>query len=54
MDEVLHRFGMQDCKPMKTPLPQKPALKQYTEAEVDTEDRLLYQSMFGSIMYAML
>ena len=54
INEVLLRFGMQDCKPMKTPLPQNPALTPYTEAEADPEDRLLYQSMLGSVMYAML
>ena len=54
VDEVLYRFVMQDCKRMKTQHPQKPALESYTEAKAEAEDRLLYQCMLGSIMYAML
>jgi len=53
IDEVLQRFGMENCKPMKTPLPTRPNLEVYTE-DANPDDRLLYQSMLGSIMYAML
>jgi hypothetical protein len=38
---------------MNTPLPPNIHLEPYTE-ETNAEDRLLYQSMLGSIMYAML
>ena len=54
INEVLHRYGMQDCKPMNTPLPHNIHLEPYTESETSSEDRLLYQSMLGSVMYAML
>jgi hypothetical protein len=64
IDEVLQRYGMGNCKPMKTPLPAKPNLKAHTKdaagdlkahiEDADPEDRLLYQSMLGSTMYAML
>ena len=54
IEQILHRFGMHECKPMKTPLPPGLKLEAHTEAEATPEDRLLYQSMLGSIMYAML
>jgi len=31
VDEVLQRFGMENCKPMKTPLPTRPNLEVYAE-----------------------
>jgi hypothetical protein len=50
---ILHRFGMSDCKPVSTPLPPGTKLVKATN-----EDRLidpkLYQSIVGSLMYAMV
>jgi len=53
IDEVLQRFSMENCKPMKTPLPTRSNLEVYAK-DANPDDRLLYQSMLGSIMYAML
>src|SRR5271155_5336503 len=50
---ILERFGMQDSKPASTPLSNGARLTKATMADVLT-DQKEYQSMVGSIMYAML
>jgi len=50
---VLERFGMMDSKPMNTPLPGGARLIKATATDVLT-DQKEYQSMVGSLMYAML
>ena len=50
---VLERFQMSNCKPAKTPLPAGSVLEKNTETATDAF-RTEYQSVIGSIMYAML
>lgn len=50
---VLERFQMSNCKPAKTPLPAGSVLEKNTETTMDVF-RTEYQSIIGSIMYAML
>jgi hypothetical protein len=52
-EKVLQRFGMENCKGVATPMDPKTFLKE-TSKEFDNTGRLDYQSMIGSIMFAML
>jgi hypothetical protein len=52
INTILHRFGMQDAKPVGTPMDAKLKLQKRGEEEA-TCDKELYQSMLGSVMYAM-
>ena len=52
--KVLQRFGMSDCKPVPTPLPEKMILRTTTDEEVDAAQDYPYLQVIGSIMYAML
>jgi hypothetical protein len=51
INTILHHFGMQDAKPVGTPMDAK--LKLQKRGEEATCDKELYQSMLGSVMYAM-
>ncbi|EJF56279.1 hypothetical protein DICSQDRAFT_71809 [Dichomitus squalens LYAD-421 SS1] len=53
VQSVLERFEMADCKPANTPLPAGAALVKYDGLASDAE-RSCYQSLIGSLMYAML
>ena len=50
---ILERFGMQDSKPASTPISTGARLTKATVTDTLT-DQKEYQSMIGSIMYAML
>ena len=49
-EEVLTRFGMQDCKPVSTPLNGNEKLKKST-SEGAEKPNVPYQSLVGSLMY---
>ena len=52
---VLNHFGMADCKPARTPLPAGAVLeKSNSDAPATDSFRQTYQSIIGSILYAML
>ncbi|TFY51065.1 hypothetical protein EVJ58_g10757 [Rhodofomes roseus] len=53
LETVLERFGMSNCKEARTPLPAGANLLSSTETATE-EFRTKYQSIIGSIMYAML
>ena len=50
---ILERYGMQNSKPASTPLPTSARLAKATIMDVPT-DHKEYQSIVGSLMYAML
>ncbi|KAG8930012.1 hypothetical protein FRC01_003405 [Tulasnella sp. 417] len=54
IDSILERFGMSDCKPVKTPL--EANLKLYKSTipldQIDKDFQHLYQSIIGSLQYA--
>ena len=50
---ILERFGMEDCNPVSTPIATGTKLQQASIEDV-LVDQQNYQSMVGSIMYAML
>jgi hypothetical protein len=52
IDTILHRFDMQDAKPVGMPMDVKLKLQRRGEEEA-TCDKELYQSMLGSVMYSM-
>lgn len=54
IDDILHRFGMEDCKPVATPFQSGNKLIKNTEESTSTTDIRDYQSAVGAIMYAML
>ena len=58
LEEVLKRFGMEDCKPIGTPLDIKTTLLKLTDEEYDVDaPRMLdvpYKNAVGSLMYAMV
>ena len=58
MEEVLERFGMEDCKPIGTPLDTKVKLVKLSNEEYDADARRMasvpYKSAVGSLMYAMV
>ncbi len=54
IQNVVERFGMADCKPAATPLPEKLVLMPATDDEVLEARSFLYLQAIGSVMYAML
>src|SRR5258708_22262450 len=52
--KVLDKFGMADCKPTPTPLPEKAVLRAASEDEVHEARSYPYLQVIGSVMYAML
>lgn len=58
LEEVLKRFGMEDCKAIGTPLDTKEKLKKLTDEEYDAEATKMvsvpYKSAVGSLMYGMV
>jgi len=53
IEKVLRRFNMEECNIAVTPMDPKLSLEK-AESVASTEDRLVYQSMIGSIMYCMI
>ena len=53
IQSVLERFHMAECNPSNTPLPSGALLVKYDGVASDA-DRKRYQSLIGSLMYAML
>ena len=51
LEDVLRRFGMQDCKPMSTPLETGKRFQKLDD-DADTVDVKEYQSIIGSLIYA--
>jgi hypothetical protein len=58
IEGVLKRFGMEDCKPVGTPLDPKAALVKLTDEEYDQHSQEMqgipYKACVGSLMYAMV
>ena len=54
IQKVLQRFGMADCKPVATPLPEKAILQAASDDEVEAAWNHPYLQVIGSVMYAML
>jgi hypothetical protein len=58
MEEVLKRFGMEDCKPIGTPLDTKVKFVKLSNEEYDADAPRMgsvpYKSTVGSLMYAMV
>lgn len=58
LKKILERFGMQDCKPIDTPVEKNASLSismsPKTEEEKDKIARVPYASAIGSLMYAMM
>jgi hypothetical protein len=58
MEEVLKQFGMEDCKPIGTPLDTKVKFVKLTNEEYDANaprtGSVPYKSAVGSLMYAMV
>jgi hypothetical protein len=53
--KLVERFGMQDCKPMKTPTAMNFKKELYSAGDLLCEtDKQFYQSLFGSLMWAMI
>ena len=51
---IIGRFKLQDAHPKKTPLSSSTKLTASTEDTIDIDRKHRYQSMIGSLMYAML
>ena len=49
VEEILERFGMSECNPVSTPMDLNVSLK-YDDGSCEV-DRVLYQSMVGSLLY---
>ena len=49
--EILERFGLENCNPVKTPIEVSSTLMKANDDE-DLYDQKLYQSIIGSLMYA--
>jgi len=49
INKILNRFGLENCRPMSTPMA---ASLKLPKQETPTIDQHLYQSMLGSLMYA--
>jgi hypothetical protein len=47
--EMLKKFGMEDCKPVSTPMQTNCKLRK--EDESKDEDQRIYRSMIGSLLY---
>src|SRR5207248_7199937 len=54
IDQVLKRYGMENCKPVSTPIDANARLSKADDAYAPSkEDVTAFQSMLGSIMYIM-
>ena len=54
IEKVLLQYGMQDCKPVSTPMIQSDSIYvRGTAQELKVQDRAVYKSMIGSVMYLM-
>ncbi|CCO30980.1 Retrovirus-related Pol polyprotein from transposon TNT 1-94 Includes: RecName: Full=Protease [Rhizoctonia solani AG-1 IB] len=51
IEDILKRFGMENCKPCVTPMAEVPNLP---KLDAPTVNRTLYQRGIGSLMYAMI
>ena len=51
IEDMLHRFGMQDCKPAATPLPHKAVLGPRGPDEEPLPPQTPYRSLVGSLLY---
>ena len=51
IDDMLQRFGMQDCKPTATPLPHKAVLGPRGPDEQPLPPQTPYRSLVGSLLY---
>src|SRR5690606_30525779 len=49
INQLLDKFNMKDCKPISTPLPEKP--QEDNNNKKPFEDINLYQQLIGSLMY---
>ena len=49
--KVLARFGISDYAPVDTPMVAGTQLHKETLLQANTDDKLLYQSIVGSLMY---
>jgi len=49
MSDILHRFKMQDCKPVSTPI--STGLKLGKDESAEKVDESLYRSLIGSLLY---
>jgi hypothetical protein len=47
--EMLKRFGMEDCKPVTTPMQTSCKLRKYDDS--NSTDQRQYRSMIGSLLY---
>ncbi|EKG09467.1 Integrase catalytic core [Macrophomina phaseolina MS6] len=54
IDKIIHQFGMDDCKPVNTPIETSPLPENVPEYTCTTEQRIEYQRIVGSLMYIML
>lgn len=54
INKVLDRFGMSDCKPVSTPMVSGTQLHKEEILKASPKNLALYQSMVGSLMYAMV
>ena len=52
--KVVEKFGMADCKPAPTPLPEKTILCAATDEEAHNAHSYPYLQVLGSVMYVML
>src|SRR5258708_7230514 len=52
--KVVEKFGMANCKPAATPLPEKTVLHAATDEEAHDACSYPYLQVIGSVMYAML
>ena len=48
---MMKKFGMEDCKPVSTPMITSCKLRKYDESK--EVDQKLYRSMIGSLLYVM-
>ena len=54
IEKMLLQYGMQDCKPVSTPMVQSDSIyMKGNDQELGVQDRALYRSMIGSVMYLM-
>src|SRR5258708_21154438 len=52
--KVVEKFGMADCKPAPTPLPEKTVLRAASDDDAHEARSYPYLQVIGSVMYAML
>ena len=51
INSILKRFGMENCKPVATPLPPKAKFSRDNDEPLDTEERASYKSLVGTLIY---